>query len=94
MSENQISFLLTKDEKKLLNDQLLLDPEFEEIIDNAEEEDGQFRLEISEEDLDEGLNSLAACANHAASKRAQKKSDDLFEKLSRYLTLIRNMNKQ
>ena len=43
MSENQISFLLTKDEKKLLNDQLLLDPEFEEIIDNAEEEDGQFR---------------------------------------------------
>lgn len=93
MTESKISFLITKADKKLLDDLLLLDPEFEEIIDNAKEEDGKFRLEMSVEELDEGLNSLAACANHADSKQEEKKLDALFDKLSGYLRLSQNMNK-
>ena len=35
MNKSKVSFLITKEEKKLLDDLLLLDSEFEEIIDNA-----------------------------------------------------------
>ena len=88
-----MSFLITKTEKKLLGGLLLLDPEFEVIIAIAKEEDGQFRLEISAEDLDDGLNSLAACANHADSKKEQKKVDALWDKLRGCLTLSQNMKR-
>ena len=93
MTGNKISFLITKAEKKLLTNLLLLDPEFEGAVSRAREEDGKFRFEISAEDLDEGLNSLAACANHADSKQEEKKLDALFDKLSGYLRLSQNMNK-
>lgn len=93
MTERKISFLITKVEKKLLADLLLLDPEFEDIIDKAKKESGKYRLEMNVEDLDEGLNSLAACANHADSKKEQKKLDVLFDKLSGYLALSQNIKK-
>ncbi len=88
----KIAFLVNKTELKLLEEASLMAGEAGVNEQNVKKEkDGQYRVELSYDDLDEIAGSVAHYANHADSDVEEKKWDKLSERIENLLTLSESM---
>ena len=87
----KISFLLSKDELRLLREACLYGASAEGRLKNAVEEQGKVRLEFPYEELDDLAGHVASGANHETSSRKQARWDALSEKLESLLRLADTM---
>jgi hypothetical protein len=81
IEKKEISFLVDKQELKLLNEIIIISEEIEKGISHAKQEDDNYRLKLSYDDLDELLGFVAAEANHEKSVKRQDRLDNLCDKL-------------
>ena len=87
----KISFLLSKDELRLLREACLYGASAEGRLKSAVQEQGKVRLEFPYEELDDLAGHVASGANHETSSRKQARWDALAEKLESLLRLADKM---
>lgn len=87
----KISFLLSKDELRLVKEACLDGAAAEARLHRAIEEQGKCRLEFPYEELDDLAGHVASCGNHERSARKQAAWDALAEKLESLLRLADQM---
>ena len=81
---DRIRFVLTEKERNLLEDNLLLDCEVME--EGIEQPDGRYQFDLSYEELEILVESLAAAINHADDEPdLEARLDKVYEKLEKLL---------
>jgi hypothetical protein len=81
---DRIRFVLTEKERNLLEDNLLLDCEVMEQ--GIEQPDGRYHFDLSYEELEDLVESLAAAINHADDDPdLEARLDTVYEKLEKLL---------
>ena len=88
----KISFLIDKNELKLLEEACLYGADANRVIKNAVSENEKLRLEFYYEDLDDLADYIAHCANHEKSESKQRKWDKLYDKISNLLELSEDIH--
>jgi len=87
----KISFLVDKQEMKLLEESCLYGAGADKHIKMAVREDDKYRLEFLYEELDDLVGYVAHCANHEESESKESKWDKLYDKINSLLKLSKNM---
>lgn len=69
-------------DRDLIKKHTFLDPEIEQILDRARRKNQGLIIDITLNDLDLLLGSIAAAANHAEDPDLQETLDEIYERLS------------
>lgn len=85
--KRQISFLVDKQELKLLNEIIIVNEEIDNSLERTKLEGGKYRLKFSYDAIEELLGFLAASANHEKSERKQDIFDKLYNRVERLIKL-------
>lgn len=88
----KISFLVDKNELKLLKEACLCGAGADKNIKNAVKEGDKYHIEFLCEELDDLAGYIASCANHEKSESKQHKWDKLFGKIDGLLELSKNLS--
>jgi hypothetical protein len=75
-AKNKMKITLTKDEWDVLQDEVSLYTDL--VPDLGEKKEGEIEFEMDAEDLEELIGYVAATANHAESKKIERKLDGVF----------------
>ncbi len=87
----KISFLIDKNDIRLLKEACLYGAGARNVIKNAISENGKFRLDFYYEELDDLAGYIAHCANHEKSESKQRRWDKFYDKINGLLRLSENM---
>ena len=93
-SGRNISFLVSKEEFKLIEDACEYGADAEHILDKAKHEKSKLRLTFSYEELDDLAGFLASDANAEESDKKQKKLDALCNRIENLLKLSEGLQNQ
>lgn len=85
--KRQISFLVDKQELKLLNEIIIVDEEIDDSLERAKLDGDKYRLKFSYDAIEELLGFLAAASNHEKSERKQERLDKLYDRIERLIKL-------
>jgi hypothetical protein len=80
--DDTVQVPLTIKDRDLIKKHSFLDPEIEQTLDRARHKNKGLIIDITLDDLDLLLGSIAAAANHAEDPDLQETLDEIYEKLS------------
>ncbi len=87
MEKQEISFLVDKQELKLLNEIIIVNEEIDKSLERVKLNGDKYRLKFSYDAIEELLGFLAASANHEKSERKQERLDKLYDKIEGLIKL-------
>ncbi len=85
--QQEISFLVDKQELKLLNEIIIVDEEIDDSLERAKLKGDKYRLKFSYDAIEELLGFLAAASNHEKSERKQERLDKLSDRVEKLIKL-------
>lgn len=89
MNEKTVSFLITPEEKKTLESIVMFEPFLQDNIRRSRKEGKKVRIKFDAFDLFDAISAVKYFGKHMAPSVERQRCRDLTEKMSRYLTLVR-----
>ncbi len=87
IKKQEISFLVDKQEFKLLSEIIIVNEEIDDSLECAKLEGDKYRLKFSYDTIEELLGFLAAASNHEKSELKQERLDKLYDRIEGLIKL-------